>query len=202
MTASTILLCRFAPEAQDCESASETLADRHMKQGVRSRRYGQTANDLGGENMNPLLTAIIFAGSAPNTAPDLSWLSGYWLSCDGGQEVTETWSDPRGGHLLGSSLTISAKGKVSFEQARIGPSAKGVSFFAQPSGQAPAEFWLTDNGPNMATFENPQHDFPQRIIYRRDGDRLFAQIEGPVGGKMEKITWSYSSAPLNQRCPK
>jgi hypothetical protein len=33
-------------------------------------------------------------------------------------------------------------------------------------------------------FENPQHDFPQRIIYKRDGaDGLKARIEGESKGK-------------------
>jgi hypothetical protein len=52
------------------------------------------------------------------TAPDLGWLAGYWLSCEAGGEVSETWSDPRGGLLLGTSLTLS-KGKLSYEQMRI-----------------------------------------------------------------------------------
>ena len=30
-------------------------------------------------------------------------------------------------------------------------------------------------------FENAEHDFPQRIVYRRDGDRLHASIEGEEG---------------------
>lgn len=44
-----------------------------------------------------LLTALMTAAllQAPATAPDMSWLAGYWLDCSGGREASETWSDPR-----------------------------------------------------------------------------------------------------------
>lgn len=45
-------------------------------------------------------------------------------------------------------------------------------------------FKLVRNGPREAVFENPEHDFPQRIIYRLESDgALFARIEGVVSGK-------------------
>lgn len=41
-------------------------------------------------------------------------------------------------------------------------------------------------------FENITHDFPQRIIYRFDGDKnLTARIEGEVDGKMESSDFNY-----------
>jgi hypothetical protein len=49
-------------------------------------------------------------------------------------------------------------------------------------------------------FENPGHDFPQRLIYRRDGDRLTARIEGQAGGRTRTVEWAYRAAPLNARC--
>jgi hypothetical protein len=32
-----------------------------------------------------------------------------------------------------------------------------------------------------ATFENPQHDFPRKLTYWREGDTLNARAEGQVG---------------------
>jgi hypothetical protein len=148
--------------------------------------------------MSLLLTLLI---GAPASVPDVSWLAGYWLTCEGGREVSETWSDPRQGVMLGSSLTLH-KGKVSYEQARIGPSAGGLSFFAQPSGQAPAEFPLKASEKARIVFENPKHDFPQRVIYWRLGDKLHARIEGVMNGKAAGVDWVYSAAALNSRCPK
>ena len=49
-------------------------------------------------------------------------------------------------------------------------------------------------------FENLAHEFPQRIIYSRDGETLTARIEGMMDGKLEGMEWSFTSAPLNQAC--
>lgn len=36
-------------------------------------------------------------------------------------------------------------------------------------------------------FENQQHDFPQRVGYKRDGDSLVGWIEGPRNGQNRRI---------------
>ena len=44
-------------------------------------------------------------------------------------------------------------------------------------------------------FENPEHDFPQRVGYRRDGaDGLQAWIEGQANGKSRRVDFSYQRA--------
>jgi len=40
-------------------------------------------------------------------------------------------------------------------------------------------------------FENLQHDFPQRVGYKRDGDALLAWIEGPRNGQTRRIEFPY-----------
>jgi Domain of unknown function (DUF6265) len=131
--------------------------------------------------------------------PDLDWLAGYWLSCEDGVEVAETWSQRRGGIMLGGSITV-GDDAFSWEQARIEAEADGLVFHAQPRGQPAAAFRLVRSGPGEAVFENPDHDFPQRVIYRRDGDRLTGRIEGTSGGTGHAIEWHYRTAPLNARC--
>lgn len=144
------------------------------------------------------------AGYPGQSSPRLGWLAGYWLSCEDGREVSETWSDPRGDLVLGTSMTSGANG-TAWEQMRIAPSTRGMldslSFYAQPSGQGAAEFPLVRARGTEAVFENPSHDFPQRIIYRRDGDRLTGRIEGVIGGEARSMEWRYRAAPLNTRCP-
>ena len=143
------------------------------------------------------LAAAQPAGEAAQ--PDLDWMAGYWLSCEDGVEVSETWSQRRGGIMLGSSITI-GDDAFSWEQARIEAEAEGLVFHALPRGQAGASFPLVRGGPNEAVFENPRHDFPQRVIYRRDGDRLTGRIEGNAGGSEQAMEWHYRAAPLNARC--
>jgi hypothetical protein len=53
-------------------------------------------------------------------------------------------------------------------------------YVAQPSGQKETEFRGTHASDTLLAFENPAHDFPQRIMYRRRGaDSVVARIEGP-----------------------
>ena len=41
-------------------------------------------------------------------------------------------------------------------------------------------------------FENPEHDFPQRILYwLDDDDMLHARIEGTEGGETHSMEWRY-----------
>ena len=147
------------------------------------------------------LLAVAVPGCA--SAQDASFLAGYWISCSGGQEVSETWSDARGKVMIGTSVTLE-KGETSWEFNRIAPSAAGLSFFAAPSGQPPAEFLLSAarSGRNRLVFENPAHDFPQRVIFALQGEHLKARIEGTIGGKAEAMDWDYAKANLNQRCPR
>ena len=48
---------------------------------------------------------------------------------------------------------------------------------------------------SSVVFENLQHDFPQRIIYRRDGDRLCARVEGPASAADQPEEWCWSRLP-------
>ncbi len=38
-------------------------------------------------------------------------------------------------------------------------------YIAQPGGNAPTEFVLTELTATRAVFENPRHDYPKRIVY-------------------------------------
>ena len=63
-----------------------------------------------------------------------------------------------------------------------------LAFIALPSGQNMATFPLSSLSETEAVFENPDHDFPQRVIYARDGDsRLVPRIEGVSKGKLRVV---------------
>ena len=151
------------------------------------------------------MAALMIGGCAADARQpaDLAWLSGYWVKCEDGLQVTETWSASRDGTMVGTNFT-SGGGKPAWEFLRIGPNdADGaVAYFAQPAGQPVTAFPLAPaaSGPAKAVFENLAHDFPQRIIYSRDGETLTARIEGMMDGKLEGMEWSFTSAPLNQAC--
>ena len=131
-------------------------------------------------------------------------MSGYWLSCDDGREVSETWSDPRGGLMLGTALTLEGGKLTGFESSRISPASSAggnVAYFAGVNGAPPVAFPAKEASGTRVVFENAGHDFPQRVIYERVGDVLNARIEGHMGDRDQSMSWSYRKADLNTRCP-
>lgn len=152
----------------------------------------------------PVLTAAIFAAALIQTppTPDVGWMAGYWLDCSNGREVSETWSDPRAGLIVGSGITVSATGRPSFEASYIAAGPGGLTYFAQPNGAPPTPFVMTESAESRVVFSNPQNDFPQQIIYERTGETLNARIEGVIEGQARSMQWTFQAAPLNSRCPR
>jgi hypothetical protein len=115
---------------------------------------------------------------------DFSWLAGCWDLADGVSGSEEHWLAPAGGLVLGLSRRVEDGRAVAWEVLQIRETAPGqVALVAKPHDQPEATFPLAAHDATSATFENPQHDFPQRILYRRDGDSLVARIEGEQGGE-------------------
>ncbi|HET7712413.1 MAG TPA: DUF6265 family protein [Thermoanaerobaculia bacterium] len=128
---------------------------------------------------------------------DLSWLSGCWAAVGKERGTEEHWLSPAGGTLLGLSRTVRKGATVAHEFMQIRETANGLVFIARPSGQEEATFTLIESAARRAVFENATHDFPQRVIYTRKGDRLLGRIEGTIGGKEKTIDFPMKRA----KCP-
>lgn len=144
-----------------------------------------------------IATASAVLAKEPTSTPD--WMAGYWLSCESGTQIAENWFGTGSGTLLGTNLT---QGKqASFEFLRVTANGRGgFSFYSMPNGAPVTEFTMTSNENQRAVFENPNHDFPQRVIYRLDGNHLRARIEGKVQGRLEGQDWTFRRAQLDQNC--
>jgi len=125
-------------------------------------------------------------------------MSGYWLSCADGRETAESWTGAGTGVLLGTNLTPGARPQ--FEFLRISPNARGgLSYYSMPNGRSPAtEFAMVSNNGSRAVFENLEHDFPQRIIYQRNGDALTARIENADAS--QGMAWAFRRVAPDTRC--
>src|SRR5688572_4686233 len=129
-----------------------------------------------------LAPALAFA-EAPARVADLDWMTGTWERKSDRDTVTESWLGPGNGLMVAVNLTTTPKGGKSYEFLRIAETPAGYSYFASPGGKAPVEFKLTEAGDKRVVFENATHDFPQRVLYWREGDQLVARIEGTLRGK-------------------
>jgi hypothetical protein len=131
--------------------------------------------------------ASLLIGAAParTEVEDLAWLAGTWLAQEAdGSWTEERWASPRGGVMLGTSLAGKGGTAGWFEYMRIAKGEdKRLAFFASPGGAPASAFPLVRSGRKEAVFENPAHDYPTRIVYRREGHVLSATISGPGGVK-------------------
>ena len=142
-------------------------------------------------------TAAAAAGAATpeQQLAGLAWMSGTWSATVGGAEVEEHWLAPRGGVMVGVNRTVGER-RTSFEFLRIEATATGVAYLASPGGAPPTSFPLVETGAERAVFANPEHDFPQRILYWKEGaDTLCARVEGDVGGRVEGEQWCWQRVP-------
>lgn len=142
--------------------------------------------------------ALVLMGQAapPARLSDLGWMSGQWQTEAQNEDFTqEVWSEPRGGIMLGYSRSGRGERTREFEFLRIQAGADGVlTYYAQPGGRPPVGFRLVAHDSTSATFENPQHDFPQRIRYERVGDvTIYATISKLDGSN--GMRWQYRRQP-------
>jgi hypothetical protein len=132
------------------------------------------------------------SAGAPGQVPvlaRLSWLAGCWAAERGEPGSGEQWMAPAGGSMLGMGRTVRGGRTVEHEFLLIRVDEQGRAVYvARPSGQREASFAAVELGPDAVTFENLQHDFPQRILYRLlPGDRLAARIEGQRNGALRGV---------------
>lgn len=147
------------------------------------------------------IVAVLAAASVVRSASiaDFSWLSGCWSHEDAEPGSDEIWSSPAGGIMLGMSRTVRGGKTVEHEFMSIRQVSAGqLAFVAHPSGQQEAAFPLVRSGATELVFENLEHDFPQRIIYRLAApDRLVARIEGKHEGGVKGIDFPMTRG----KCP-
>jgi hypothetical protein len=119
------------------------------------------------------------------------WMAGSWRGTVDGVTMEEHWTSPGGDLMLGMHRDVRPDGKSSFEFARIEKKDGTLGYQAMPGGRPATSFTLKESSEKRVVFENLQHDFPQRIIYWRDGKRLCARVEGTIRGESESEQWCW-----------
>lgn len=130
---------------------------------------------------------LVFAGAgaqsghSPNEGVERArWLAGCWELQRGNRTGFEMWMPPAGGIMMGASRTVANGQVVEWERLQLSEKDGHLVYTSLPSGQTETSFTSTVVTDSSFTVENLQHDFPQRIIYRKLGaDSLIARIEGP-----------------------
>ncbi|MEX2177098.1 MAG: DUF6265 family protein [Gemmatimonadaceae bacterium] len=133
-----------------------------------------------------------FLSAQAHSTGDVQWLTGCWERASAARRTVERWHPPVSGAMRGESRTFAGGAETAGERLRIYLSDGTLVYAAHPSMQALTEFRATTVTPAELVFENPAHDFPQRIVYsRRGADSLVARIEGDRAGRRQPISFAF-----------
>jgi hypothetical protein len=149
--------------------------------------------------MTTLFALWMVAQATPSamsvTIDRVAWLRGCWEQVGAQRTVDEQWMAPRAGTMLGMGRTVRDGKLLEYESVMIREDGGVLVYEARPSGQPPASFRMKDLSSDAVVFENAQHDFPQRVGYRREGaDQITAWVEGTANGKPRRTEFSYRRA--------
>jgi hypothetical protein len=131
-----------------------------------------------------ILFVFLITGARCQSKSDfkrLSWLEGTWTSTNSkpGQTGYENWKLTVLGELGGVGVTMKGNDTVFVEKFKIASRDGDLFYVADvPENKSPVYFKLTEITDNGFTCENPEHDFPKKIAYVKDGDKLKATISG------------------------
>lgn len=148
--------------------------------------------------MKPLVVLVvaIASGSAVSAQSDtiqsVAWLQGCWEMREGDRLVEERWMPPRAGSMLGVGRTTRGQKLVEHEFIALTERDGRLAYQAHPSGQAMATFLSQPVTGREVVFEDPTHEFPQRVGYKNIGPgQLLAWVEGLSDGKPRRIEFTY-----------
>ena len=144
----------------------------------------------------PILVACAGArveAQQPQRIGTIGWLAGCLETRSANRIVEEHRMAERAGTMLGMGRTVGAKGLGDYELSLIKEASGRLLFEAHPSGQPVATFAARVATADSVVFELPEHDFPQRVGYRRLGaDSVLAWVEGSMNGKARRIEFPYA----------
>lgn len=123
--------------------------------------------------------------AAENVVP-IDILAGKWADLSQSRHFMEEWYVVDENHLRGKGFVMANNDTVFIEMLEI-ESVDGVlTYSARVPGQnnnATIAFGITENRDNKMVFENPRHDFPQKIIYdMQTRSTMHVYIEGYENG--------------------
>ena len=123
---------------------------------------------------------------------DLIWLAGDWQTASGGRaQIEEHWTLPASGTMIGIGRTVVGDKTAEFEFLRIEQRGNDLFYVANPNASCPqTDFKLTRLSGQEVIFENAAHDYPKRVIYRKNSDgSLVASIDAGEGTKSQSFSY-------------
>ncbi|WP_420143488.1 DUF6265 family protein [Sphingobium sp.] len=146
------------------------------------------------KRVSMIAASLLLALAGRAHAADLpDWMTGEWLQQRDDRWSEEVWSLPRGGTMIGMGRVGRGESLRSWEVMRIVRAADGtLTLHAAPEGGKSVAFPAVEQGVRDIIFANPDHDYPQRIHYWREGRLLMAETAKMDGSEAQ--SWTYTPA--------
>ncbi len=116
---------------------------------------------------------------------ELAWFVGRWTQVEGPDLVSyEEWQRVSPTLYKGLSWTLYHNDTVHVETIDMVLEGQDIYYIPTvPENKGPVRFKMSTMAADSVVFENPAHDFPQKITYEARGDSmLMAQISGSKNG--------------------
>ncbi|MFD1189300.1 DUF6265 family protein [Phenylobacterium conjunctum] len=136
------------------------------------------------------LSLAASTGWAAEPTDPLAWYDGTWCTPVGPRQICERWGPPMAGLKVGTSQAVKDGKTVEIELVTIDISGPKAQVQVAINGRPPIPFAETARTATSMTFENPNHDYPQRIRYWREGELLKAEISMLDGSRANG--WSFT----------
>jgi hypothetical protein len=138
-----------------------------------------------------LLLAIVSCKNSESNEKDkikkTDWLLGKWENKVDGGILSENWKRLNDSTFQAESFFIKDKDTLHFESITLQQKGEELFYNATVKGQnddKSVPFNLTSETDKKLVFENPKHDYPQKITYTLiNKDSLVAEISGIQQGK-------------------
>jgi hypothetical protein len=115
------------------------------------------------------------------------WLLGNWENKSPDGNLFESWKKVNDSLFIGESYFIKGKDTLHSEKIQMKQKGEALFYIATVKGQnndKPVTFKYNDTIQKLLVFENPKHDFPQKIMYSQiTKDSIVIQISGIQQGK-------------------
>ena len=137
-----------------------------------------------------LLLAILY-GFALKPSPDdkglesFKWLLGNWKMKTKRGALVESWKKMSDSSFNGESYMVKNRDTIPLEKIEL--LCRNTAYYYIPivnaqNDQQPVEFKISSFSHNNFIAENPEHDFPKRIVYTLiHSDSIHAVLDGGPG---------------------
>ncbi|MGL4596444.1 MAG: DUF6265 family protein [Bacteroidia bacterium] len=145
-----------------------------------------------------LLLAIFLTNCTGNSYEKLGaleWMLGNWQGrTPEGLIFSENWERAGANGFTGKGLAISPQGDTVFRESLRIDLIEGVPYYIAtvPENPGPVLFKMFSDKDQVWIFENKEHDFPQRIIYKLEKQNLLTvRLEGIEKGRPKREELSF-----------